>query len=80
MKYFAITEYDPAGGWEKVICVDMSGAFQRLTEDVFHRAVRTISYPNYVTIGFILSELPGASVWLRGEEIELTFPNPADNM
>ena len=79
MKYFAITEYDQAGGWEKVICVDMSGAFQRLTEDVFKRAVRSISYPDHLTVGFILSDFPNASVWLRGEEIELAFPNHADN-
>ncbi len=79
MKYFVITEYDPAGGWEKVLYVDTQGAFQRLDEDVFKRAVRAISYPDYQTIDFILTELPGATVWLRGEEIELAFPNPADN-
>lgn len=78
MKYFVITEYDPEGGWENILYVDTQGAFKRLTQDVFSRAVRAISYLNYVTIGFILSELPGASVRIRGEEIELAFPNPAE--
>ena len=79
MKYFAITEYDPDGGREKVLYVDTPGAFQRLTEDVFRRAVRSISYPDYLTVGFILSDFPNASVWLFGNEIKVTFPNPADN-
>jgi hypothetical protein len=80
MKYYSVTEYDPEGGFELVHYVDTGGAFQRMDTDVFRRACRAISYDLYQTISLILSELPRASVWLRGEDIRLEFPNPADNM
>jgi hypothetical protein len=47
--------------------------------DVFRRACRSVSYEVYEVIALILSELPRATVWLRGGEIKATFPNPADN-
>ena len=79
MKYYSVTEYDPNGGFELVIYVDGPGAFQRMDADVFRRACRVISEETYQTIGLIRSDLPYASVWLRGEDIRLAFPNPADN-
>ena len=80
MKYYSVTEYDPEGGFEPVHYVDVDGAFQRMDTDVFRRACRSISYEVYEVIALILSELPRATVWLRGGEIKVTFPNPADNM
>lgn len=79
MKYYSVTEYDPNGGFERVVYVDTGRVFQNMTLDPFSHAVRSVSLENYETISLILSELPRASVWLRGDEIKVTFPNPADN-
>jgi hypothetical protein len=79
MKYYSVTEYDPEGGFEPVIYVDGPGAFQRMDTDVFRRACRAISYDVYEVIALIRSDFPNASVWLFGNEIKVTFPNPADN-
>lgn len=79
MKYYSVTEYDPEGGFEPVIYVDGPGAFQRMDTDVFRRACRAISAETYEIISLIRSDFPNATVWLRGGEIKVTFPNPADN-
>lgn len=78
-RHYAITQYDPEGGFEPVHYVDLEGAFQRMDTDVFRRACRSISEETYQTIGLIRSDFPNASVWLFGNEIKVTFPNPADN-
>ena len=79
MRHFAITQYDPEGGFERVHYVDTEGAFQRMDTDVFRRACRSISEETYQTIGLIRSDFPNSTVCLRGEDIRLAFPNPADN-
>jgi hypothetical protein len=80
MKYYSVTEYDPEGGFEPVIYVDGQGPSKGWIRTCFGRACRAISYEVYEVIALILSELPRATVWLRGGEIKATFPNPADNM
>jgi len=79
MKYYSVTEYDPEGGFELVMCVDGPGECHRMDADVFRRACRSISEETYQTISLIRSDFPYATVWLLGEEIRLEFPNPADN-
>lgn len=80
MKYYSVTEYDPEGGFERVVYVDTGNAFQNMTLDPFSHAVRSVSYELYQTISLIRSDFPEASVWLRGGEIKVTFQNPADNL
>lgn len=79
MKYFAVTEYDKEGWFERVVYVDTGNVFQNMTLDPFSHAVRRVSLENYETISLIRSDFPYATVWLLGEEIRLEFPNPADN-
>lgn len=79
MKYYSVTEYDPNGGFELVHYADTGNVFQNMTLDPFSHAVRRVSPENYEIISLIRSDFPEATVWLRGGEIKVTFPNPADN-